>query len=63
MVDLLIIVIGFPLSKLCIGDGFPGISSASQLSTVGYCFMVLDMNGFFLNYKKFLFNFLSHVDQ
>ena len=35
------------LSKLCLGDGFPGINSASQLSSAGYSFLVLDTNRFF----------------
>ena len=40
------------LYNLCIGDGFPGINSAAQLSTVGYSFLVLDMDGFFYKRKN-----------
>ena len=50
-------------SKLCIGDGFPGINSAAQLSNVGYSFLVLDMKGFFLQIDIFLFKFLLLVAQ
>ena len=35
------------LYKLCIGYGFPAINSAAQLSTVGFSFLVLNVNGFF----------------
>ena len=35
------------LYKMCKVNGFPGINSAAQLSTVGYSFFVLDINGFF----------------
>ena len=50
-IDLLIILIWISLSKLYIGDGFPGINSAAQINTVGYSFLVLDMNGFFYKIK------------
>ena len=49
------------LSKLCISDGFPGINSAALLSTVGYGFLALDVNGFLKQNKKFLFMFLLLV--
>ena len=48
------------LSKLCIGDGFPGITSAAQLSTVHDSFLVLDMNGFFDKIKNFLLSFIRN---
>ena len=62
MIDLLVIFIGFFVSKLCIGDGFPGINSTAQLSTVGYSFLVFNMN-IFLQNKKCLLMFLLLVAQ
>ena len=47
------------LSMLCIVDGFTGINSAAQLSTVGYSFLVFGHERIY----KFLFLFLLLIAQ